>query len=235
MSSLFLSVRAGLLTLVPNVVPIVVLFGVMGFAGIDLNISTSMIAAIALGIAIDDTIHYFNEFKLQIRETGDIEQAIIAVVSSVGRPIVFTAGALCAAFLILCLSSFQLIRQFGLLASFTMAIDPSRSDHAWSRSSHQDLLFDSARGHTRRFRSADRPLEARIVVLKRHVRGPERSRRRASSSPRCTCCWAARSTSSVTGPRASVVWDVATRSARWAWSASKRAPPWWWRASTVLG
>jgi predicted RND superfamily exporter protein len=123
MSALFLSFRTGVLSLVPNVVPILALFGLMGFSGIDLNVSTSMIAAIALGIAIDDTIHYFNEFKLQIRETGDVERAIIAVVGSVGRPIVFTAGALCAAFLILCLSSFQPIRQFGLLASFTMVVD----------------------------------------------------------------------------------------------------------------
>ncbi|MFN8601769.1 MAG: MMPL family transporter [Candidatus Binatia bacterium] len=69
------------------------------------------------------TIHYFNDFKLQIRETGDVETAIIRVVSSVGRPIVFTAGALCAAFLILTLSSFQPIRQFGMLAGFTMVID----------------------------------------------------------------------------------------------------------------
>ena len=123
MSALFLSFRTGLLSLVPNVVPILALFAVMGFAGIDLNISTAMIAAIALGIAIDDTIHYFNDFKLQIRETGDVEKAIIKVVSSVGRPIVFTAGALCAAFLILTLSSFQPIRQFGMLASFTMVVD----------------------------------------------------------------------------------------------------------------
>ncbi|MBM4243488.1 MAG: cyclic nucleotide-binding domain-containing protein [Deltaproteobacteria bacterium] len=123
MSALFLSFRTGLLSLVPNVVPILALFAVMGFAGIDLNISTAMIAAIALGIAIDDTIHYFNDFKLQIRETGDVERAIINVVSSVGRPIVFTAAALCAAFLILCLSSFEPIRQFGVLASFTMVID----------------------------------------------------------------------------------------------------------------
>jgi predicted RND superfamily exporter protein len=123
MSALFLSLRTGLMSLVPNVVPILALFALMGFAGIDLNISTSMIAAIALGIAIDDTIHYFNDFKLQIRETGDVEQAITAVVSGVGRPIVFTAGALCAAFLILCLSSFQPIRQFGFLASFTMVVD----------------------------------------------------------------------------------------------------------------
>jgi hypothetical protein len=121
MSTLFLSIRTGLLSLVPNVVPIIGLFGLMGFAGIDLNISTSMIAVIALGIAVDDTIHYFNEFKLQIQATGDTHRAIVEVVRTVGRPIVFTSVALSAGFLILCLSNFEPIRQFGYLASFTMA------------------------------------------------------------------------------------------------------------------
>src|SRR5690606_4586601 len=111
MSSLFLSVRTGLLSLVPNLVPIVALFGLMGFGGIDLNVSTSMIAVIALGIAVDDTIHYFNEFKLQIQQSGDVHRAILGVVRVVGRPIVFTAIALSAGFLILCLSNFEPIRQ----------------------------------------------------------------------------------------------------------------------------
>ena len=64
----------GLLSLVPNVIPIIVLFGIMGWAGITLNISTSMIAVIAIGIAVDDTIHYFSEFNVQLRATGDQEQ-----------------------------------------------------------------------------------------------------------------------------------------------------------------
>ena len=122
MSSLFLSLRTGLLTLVPNVIPIVVLFGTMGFLGIDLNISTSMIAVIAIGIAVDDTIHYFNEYNLELRQSGDPQTAVVAVVRSVGQPIVFTALALSAGFLVLCLSNFQPIRQFGYLASLTMAV-----------------------------------------------------------------------------------------------------------------
>jgi hypothetical protein len=81
-----------------------------------------MIAVIAIGIAVDDTIHYFNEFKLKLHESGDPRTAILAVVRTVGRPIVFTAIALSAGFLILCLSNFEPIRQFGFLASFTMAV-----------------------------------------------------------------------------------------------------------------
>lgn len=122
MSLIFLSVRAGLLSLVPNVIPIVVLFGMMGWTGISLNISTSMIAVIAIGIAVDDTIHYFSEFNVQLRATGDQETAILNVVRTIGKPIVYSALALTAGFAITCLSNFQPIRHFGFLASATMAV-----------------------------------------------------------------------------------------------------------------
>jgi predicted RND superfamily exporter protein len=122
MSLIFLSLRAGLLSLVPNVIPIVVLFGIMGWTGISLNISTSMIAVIAIGIAVDDTIHYFSEFNVQLRATGSQEQAILNVVRTIGKPIVYSALALTAGFAITCLSNFQPIRHFGFLASTTMAV-----------------------------------------------------------------------------------------------------------------
>ena len=123
MSLIFLSVRAGLLSLVPNVLPIIVLFGLMGWTGITLNISTSMIAVIAIGIAVDDTIHYFSEFNVQLRATGDQERAILNTVRVVGQPIVYSALALIAGFGIVCLSNFQPIRHFGFLASATMVTD----------------------------------------------------------------------------------------------------------------
>lgn len=122
MSLFFLSLRIGVLTLVPNVVPIVVLFGFMGWWGIPLNVSTSMIAAIAIGIAVDDTIHYLSEYNAQIRTIGNQETAILRTAHAIGRPIVFTAVALAAGFLVVCLSSFQPIRHFGVLASVTMAV-----------------------------------------------------------------------------------------------------------------
>ena len=122
MSVSFLSLRAGLLSLVPNVIPIIVLFGIMGWAGISLNISTSMIAVIAIGIAVDDTIHYFSEFNVQLRATGNQERAIRNVVRTVGKPIVYSALALTAGFAVTCLSNFQPIRHFGILSSATVAI-----------------------------------------------------------------------------------------------------------------
>jgi len=122
MSLLFLSVRAGILSLVPNVVPIIILFGLMGACGISLNISTSMIAVIAIGIAIDDTIHYLTEFNAQIRRTGEQRSAVLLVGQTVGRPIVFTSIALFLGFLIVCLSNFKPIQHFGFLAGVTMLV-----------------------------------------------------------------------------------------------------------------
>jgi predicted RND superfamily exporter protein len=122
MSVLLLWARGGLVSLVPNVVPIIILFGLMGWTGISLNISTSMIAGIAIGIAMDDTIHYLSAFNLHVRRSGSERQAILTVARAVGMPIVFTSVVLSAGFLVVCLSNFIPIRDFGLLASATMVI-----------------------------------------------------------------------------------------------------------------
>lgn len=118
----FLSLRAGLLALAPSLIAVVGLFGLMGWAGIPLGISTSMIAVIAIGLAVTDTIHSFSELNVQLHATGDQERAILAVVHMAGRPIVTSGLALMAGFAITCLSAFQPIRHFGVLASATVAL-----------------------------------------------------------------------------------------------------------------
>jgi len=122
LSIMFLSLRVGLLALIPNLVPIVVLFGVMGWSGISLSISTSLIASLALGLAIDDTIHFFSSFHAEVHRSGAQEEAVLQTMRFVGRPMVFTATALTAGFLIVCLSTFQPVRYFGYLSGLTIAI-----------------------------------------------------------------------------------------------------------------
>ncbi len=119
---MFLSIRVGIMALIPNVVPTIILYGIMGWVGISLNISTSMIAAIAIGIAIDDTIHLLNGFNTEMRRTGSQEQAIISALGSVGQSAFFIATALSAGFFIVCLSSFKPVQHFGLLSGITMVI-----------------------------------------------------------------------------------------------------------------
>lgn len=122
MCIMFLSIRVGFLSLIPNMFPIIVLFGIMGWAGIDLNISTALIAAMAIGIAIDDTIHYLATFSGELRKSGDQATAMLSATHLVGVPMVVTSVSLALGFLVVCLSNFQPVRDFGLMASITMAI-----------------------------------------------------------------------------------------------------------------
>lgn len=122
MSILFLSLRVGAVSLVPNVFPIVVLFGIMGWAGISLNLATSLIATIAIGIAIDDTIHFLSFFNVTVRETVDQKLAARATLTAVGPAMVMTSVALAAGFLVIALSGFLPIRHFGILTSIIMVV-----------------------------------------------------------------------------------------------------------------
>jgi len=122
MSLLFRSLRLGILSMVPNVFPIVMLLGAMGWAGIDLNICTSTIASISIGIAVDDTIHYMLGYHDALKAGRTREEAILETLRAVGRPILIISVALSTGFLIVCLSNFDPVRHFGILASLTMVV-----------------------------------------------------------------------------------------------------------------
>ncbi len=122
MSVLFLSLKVGFVAMLPNILPIVAFFGLMGWAGVELNIGTSIIAAIAIGIAVDNTIHYVARFTASLKETGDQERAIASSLSSVGRPIVYTSAALACGFLGVCFSTFAPLQSFGFLSAATLGV-----------------------------------------------------------------------------------------------------------------
>ncbi len=77
MSLMFLSVKVGFLAILPNVLPILIFFGVMGWFGIFLNLGTSLIAAIALGIAVDSTIHYMARLNMELQRRVDQMSAVV--------------------------------------------------------------------------------------------------------------------------------------------------------------
>jgi uncharacterized protein len=120
MAIMFLSAKVGFLAIMPNVLPIVLFFGVMGWLGIYLNIGTSLIAAIALGIAVDSTIHYMARLNLELRGETDQSAAIVRTLRTVGVPIVYTTVALFFGFLTFGFSNFVPIQNFGVLAGVTM-------------------------------------------------------------------------------------------------------------------
>jgi predicted RND superfamily exporter protein len=122
MSTMFLSARIGLIAMVPNLFPILVFFGLMGASGAVLSLSTNIIAAIVLGIAVDDTIHLMTRLSIQVRATDDREKALLHTFSTVGKPVFYTSVILFLGFLTLCVSTFVPIREFGLLAAASMIV-----------------------------------------------------------------------------------------------------------------
>ncbi|MCA8967536.1 MAG: cyclic nucleotide-binding domain-containing protein, partial [Planctomycetes bacterium] len=120
MSAMFTSLKGGLVSLVPSVIPIVLMFGVMGLLGIPLNPGTAMVAVIAIGIAVDGTIHLLSRYNELSRRTEDNEQAVNLTVGEEAIPVVATSLALAMGFGVLLASNFTIIAQFGALAAATM-------------------------------------------------------------------------------------------------------------------
>ncbi len=115
------SARWGLIAMIPNVFPILLTLGVMGFAGLPLDSFTLMIGAIALGVCDDDTIHSMHHMRALHRQGVDIETAVVDTVSTTGRAMTFTSIVLAAGFLGFTLSSMWNLVTFGLLVTLTIA------------------------------------------------------------------------------------------------------------------
>lgn len=117
---LFNSLKSGLLALLPNVVPIAAYFGLLGITGVGLGPTTSLVACIVLGIAVDDTIHFLARFNADARATGDEQGAIRSALVHTIRPVTLTSIALVLGFLVFTGSELRDQIQFGALAAFTL-------------------------------------------------------------------------------------------------------------------
>jgi len=120
MSLLFVNVKVGFLSLVPNLFPIVLIFGVMGIFGIPLNVGTAMVAAISIGIAVDNTIHMMFRYNKEVRRINRIDAALASCIRAETRPVLATTLGLTLGFSALALSSFSPIAYFGLLSAIVM-------------------------------------------------------------------------------------------------------------------
>ena len=121
-SLLFVDIRAGLIALVPNVFPVIVLFGVMGYFNIPLDSGTTMVAVIALGISVDDTIHFLSRYHFFTRGNYNVEDALRKTIHHEATPITTTSLALALGFSTLMLSSFQPVAYFGALSALVMVL-----------------------------------------------------------------------------------------------------------------
>ncbi len=123
LSILFRSMRVGLTALVPNLIPILFFFGFMGWMGIPLNLTTSLVASVVLGLAVDNAVQFIVRFRrLQQLENADadLRATIIESMRLSGRPIIYANVALAATFAIFSVSTFEPISSFGLLSAVTI-------------------------------------------------------------------------------------------------------------------
>ncbi|MGH9799053.1 MAG: efflux RND transporter permease subunit, partial [Blastocatellia bacterium] len=119
---LFRSMRVGLTALVPNLVPIIFFFGFMGWRGIKLNLTTSLVASIVLGLAVDNAVQFIVRFRRVQKADAPLRDSIIESMRLSGRPIIYANIALAATFAVFAVSNFQPICDFGLLSAVTIFV-----------------------------------------------------------------------------------------------------------------
>ena len=110
------SLRAALLAMVPNLSPVLLIFVLMGLFGIWLDMATALIASVAVGIAVDDTIHTYEGIRRRRRAGRGLVLALLRTYRQAGQAVTATTVILVAQFLVLGLSDFRPIAHFGLLS-----------------------------------------------------------------------------------------------------------------------
>ena len=117
---LFRDLRLFIVSIIPNIVPLLVGAAAMGILGINLDAPTSMVFAISFGIAVDDTIHFLSKLKLELNKGKSLESALKVTTIETGRAIIVTTIILFFGFLILLFSNTPGMNYVGLLISLTL-------------------------------------------------------------------------------------------------------------------
>ncbi|MGK7370984.1 MAG: efflux RND transporter permease subunit, partial [Candidatus Halalkalibacterium sp. M3_1C_030] len=120
MAFLFKNVRMVFISLVPNILPLIMVAGIMGFAGIDIKSSTAVIFTIAFGIAVDDSIHYMARLRVEMKRGATLDKALEIATRKTGKAIVVTSLILLAGFGTLMTSVFSSTVYMGLLVCLTV-------------------------------------------------------------------------------------------------------------------
>ncbi|MDY6396973.1 MAG: MMPL family transporter [Treponema sp.] len=112
----FTSIRTGFIAMIPNIVPIALIGGIMGYANVNLDMITAMIMPMILGIAVDDTIHFTNHIKYHFELTGNYRSAIENSYREIGKTMIMTTAILCAMFAIFLTSTMNVLVNIGWLS-----------------------------------------------------------------------------------------------------------------------
>ena len=123
MAILFNSFRMVLVSLVPNLVPLITTAGLMGFLGVAIKPSTLLVFSIAFGIAVDDAIHYLSKYRMELKATNhNIKRSVLLALREAGVSMMYTSIVLFMGFSLFIFSEFGGTQALGLLVSFTLLV-----------------------------------------------------------------------------------------------------------------
>jgi predicted RND superfamily exporter protein len=117
MTVAYRSFRIGLISLIPNLLPIVLVIGAMGWLGLPINIGTAMISSVSMGLTVDASIFYISSFRRMQKAGMDFSGALRTTQHEIGRALIYSNAALILGFLVLTLSHFIPLVYFGFLVS----------------------------------------------------------------------------------------------------------------------
>jgi len=112
----FVSIRTGFIAMIPNIAPVVLIGGVMGYFGVYLDMITALIMPMILGIAVDDTIHFTNHIKYHFELCGNYRESILASYREIGKSMIMTTVILCAMFGIFMTSQMAALVRIGYMS-----------------------------------------------------------------------------------------------------------------------
>ena len=120
MGIIFRSLKIALISLIPNVLPLLFVAGLMGLIGVDLKFSTVVIFTIGFGIAVDDTIHLLVRYKYELPRSKNSKESLYKSILTTGKALIITSFILSSGFLTFLLSDFSSTFYIGLLISITL-------------------------------------------------------------------------------------------------------------------
>ncbi len=114
--------RMGLVAMLPNISPILMVMGIMGWFSIPLDMFTMLVASIAIGLAVDDTIHFVYNFRKYYLESGDVRDAVGKTLHTAGRAMLTTSAVLSIGFFIFMFASMHNVFYFGMLVGLAIVV-----------------------------------------------------------------------------------------------------------------
>ncbi len=111
------SLQGGFMAMIPNIIPALLGFGLMGLLGISLDTDTLLIAPLIIGIAVDDTIHFMTHYRVELIKTGSISEALRTTIRDVGQAVMFTTMVLGLGFALLSFSDYLGMAKMGFFGS----------------------------------------------------------------------------------------------------------------------